>query len=160
MNETTHAVATSAHYQAPGWFTRNVLNRTVSLATRLGMSVWGSRVLEIPGRDSGLPRRTPVNLLTVDGTDYLVAARGRTQWVRNLEANEGRLTLIHGRHRQEWSAVEVVGADRTRILRAYLARWKAEVGMFFDGVGPTSPDADLARIADQHPTFQLTPVTS
>jgi len=25
-------------------------------------------------------------------------------------------------------------------LRAYLARWKAEVGVFFDGVGPDSPE--------------------
>jgi deazaflavin-dependent oxidoreductase (nitroreductase family) len=159
MNDTTESAtnAPSAHYQAPGWFTRNVLNRVVARATRLGLSVWGSRVLEIPGRDSGLPRRTPVNLLTVDDTAYLVAARGRTQWVRNLEANEGRLTLIQGRRRQEWTATEVVGADRERILRAYLARWKAEVGMFFDGVGPKSPDAELARIAGQHPTFQLTP---
>jgi deazaflavin-dependent oxidoreductase (nitroreductase family) len=161
MNDTTNPAANtpSAHYQAPGWFTRNVFNRAVSRATRLGLSVWGSRVLEIPGRGTGLPRRTPVNLLTVDGTSYLVAARGRTQWVRNLEANHGGLTLIHGRRREEWTATEVVGIDRERILRAYLARWKAEVGVFFDGVGPKSPDADLARIAGDHPTFRLTPVT-
>jgi hypothetical protein len=53
-------------YVAPDWFTRNVFNRVVAALTRLGISVWGSRVLEIRGRKSGQPRRTPVNLLTLD----------------------------------------------------------------------------------------------
>ncbi len=49
-------------------------------------------MLEVRGRSSGQPRRTPVNLLTLDGVRYLVAPRGETQWVRNLRASgEGRL---------------------------------------------------------------------
>src|SRR5262249_13602475 len=71
-------------YVAPGWFSRNVVNRVVAALTRLGISVWGSRVLEVRGRRTGEPRRTPVNLLTLEGSRYLVAARGQTQWVRNL----------------------------------------------------------------------------
>ena len=66
-------------YVVPSWFTRNVFNRIVAGLTRLGISVWGSRVLEVRGRKSGEPRRTPVNMLTLDGTTYLVAPRGRTQ---------------------------------------------------------------------------------
>jgi deazaflavin-dependent oxidoreductase (nitroreductase family) len=154
MNDTANS---AAHYRAPGWFTRNVFNRAVSRATRLGISVWGARILEIPGRRSGLPRRTPVNLLTIDGTAYLVAARGHTEWVRNLAANHGDLTLIRGRRREEWKADQVADIDKAPILRAYLARWKAEVGVFFDGVGPKSSDADLARIAVDHPVFELHP---
>jgi deazaflavin-dependent oxidoreductase (nitroreductase family) len=66
--------------------------------TRLGISVWGSRVLEVRGRKSGEPRRNPVNPLTLNGVRYLIAPRGHTQWVRNLRAaGEGYLLL--GRHR-------------------------------------------------------------
>ncbi len=149
---------TANHYRAPGWFTRNVFNRTVARLTRMGVSVLGSRVLETRGRQSGLPRRTPVNLLTVDGHEYLVSPRGNGQWVRNVRADGGRLILILGRRRQAYVAHELATDDvRTaQILRAYLKRWKAEVGVFFDGTGPDSTDAELAAIAPKHPIFELT----
>ena len=51
-----------------------------------GVSVWGSRELRVRGRTSGEWRTTPVNLLTLDGEQYLVAPRGETQWVRNLRS--------------------------------------------------------------------------
>ena len=69
------------HYREPGWFTRNVFNRAVRGLTSAGVSVMGSRVLEVRGRKSGQPQRIPVNLLTLDGSDYLVSARGEGQWV-------------------------------------------------------------------------------
>ena len=149
---------TASHYQAPGWFTRNVFNRAVARLTRMGVSVLGSRILEARGRQSGRPRRTPVNLLTVDGQEYLVSPRGNGQWVRNVRADGGRLTLILGRHRQDYVARELSADDTrtTQILRAYLTRWKAEVGVFFDGTGPHSSDAELAAIAPKHPIFELT----
>jgi deazaflavin-dependent oxidoreductase (nitroreductase family) len=120
--------------------------------------VLGSRVLETRGRQSGQPRRTPVNLLTVEGHQYLVSPRGNGQWVRNVRADHGRLTLILGRHRQAYLARELDPGDaRTaQLLRAYLKRWKAEVGVFFDGTGPDSSDAELAAIAPKHPIFELT----
>src|ERR1700686_4247646 len=61
------------HYQRPGWFTKHVFNRFVALLTRLGLSVWGSRILVVRGRTSGVLRETPVNVLTLDGSRYLVA---------------------------------------------------------------------------------------
>jgi deazaflavin-dependent oxidoreductase (nitroreductase family) len=143
------------HYQEPGWFTRNVFNRIVAGLTRAGISVLGSRVLEVTGRTSGLPRRTPVNLLTLDGQRYLVAPRGQAQWVRNVRADGGRLTLVLGRHRQAYLATEVPDRERVDVLRAYLRRWKAEVGVFFGGVGPDSSDEELLRIAPDHPVFRL-----
>ncbi|HEY3810968.1 MAG TPA: nitroreductase/quinone reductase family protein [Acidimicrobiales bacterium] len=143
------------HYRQPGWFTRNVFNRTVAGLTRAGVSVWGSRVLEVRGRKTGLPRQVPVNLLTCDGAQYLVAPRGEAEWVRNVRAADGHLSLLLGRHRDERTATEVTGADKVPVLRAYLKRWKAEVGVFFDGVGPDSTDEQLAAIADRHPIFRL-----
>jgi deazaflavin-dependent oxidoreductase (nitroreductase family) len=143
------------HYQKPGWFTTHVFNQVVAGFTRLGLSVWGSRVLEVRGRTSGEPRRTPVNLLTYDGARYLVAPRGETQWVRNLRvAGDG--VLIVGRRRQTFTAQELPHGEKPEVLRAYLKRWKAEVGVFFDGVSATSTDDELARIAPKHPVFRIT----
>jgi hypothetical protein len=67
-------------YIEPDWFTRHVLNPFVKALTRFGVSLWGSRILEVRGRQSGEWRSVPVNLLDLDGTDYLVAPRGETQW--------------------------------------------------------------------------------
>jgi deazaflavin-dependent oxidoreductase (nitroreductase family) len=141
-------------YQRPGWFTKHVFNNVVAVFTRLGISVWGSRVLEVPGRKTGEPRRTPVNLLTYEGNRYLVAPRGHTNWVRNLRASgSGRLLL--GRRSEQFTATEVPEDQRPPVLRAYLKRWKAEVGVFFGGVGPDSSDDELRRIAPDHPVFRL-----
>ena len=145
---------TSDRYVVPGWFTRNVFNRAVAGATRLGMSIWGSRILRVRGRTSGVMRETPVNLLSYDGASYLVAPRGVTQWVRNLRvAGEGELRV--GRRVTTFRATEIDDAAKTEILRAYLRRWKAEVGVFFDGVSAKSPDAALQRIAPDHPVFRV-----
>jgi deazaflavin-dependent oxidoreductase (nitroreductase family) len=143
------------HYRKPGWFTRNVANRAVAGLTRLGISVWGSRVLEVKGRKSGEPRQVPVNLLRYEGKNYLVSARGTGEWVRNVRAADGELTLLIGSRREPQHAIEVGDAEKVPILRAYLKRWKAEVGVFFDGVSAQSSDEDIAAIASKHPVFVL-----
>jgi deazaflavin-dependent oxidoreductase (nitroreductase family) len=142
------------HYQRPGWFTTNVFNPLVAALTRMGVSIYGSRVLEVRGRTSGQWRQTPVNLLGFNGADYLVAPRGQTQWVKNLRASgEGRLRV--GRRTQSFTAVELSDDEKPALLRAYLKKWKFEVGVFFAGVGPDSSDAELRRIAPDHPVFML-----
>jgi deazaflavin-dependent oxidoreductase (nitroreductase family) len=142
------------HYQRPDWFTQHVFNPMVQGLTRLGVSIMGSRILEVRGRRSGEWRRTPVNLRRVDGVDYLVAPRGHTQWVRNLRAAGGG-RLILGRQLSEFSATEVPEAERPRILRSYLKRWSWEVGQFFEGVSAKSTDVQLLRVAGDHPVFRL-----
>ena len=74
------------YYRAPGWLTRYFLNPQMALASKLGVSIRGSRILAVKGRKSGQWRTTPVNLLVHDGRRYLVSPRGQTQWVRNLRA--------------------------------------------------------------------------
>lgn len=145
----------STHVKKPGWFTVNVLNRLVAWLTRRGLSVRGSRVLAVRGRKSGQWRTTPVNLLTVHGEQYLVAPRGHVQWTRNMRvAGGGELHL--GGNVEVFTAAEVADDDKPPLLRAYLERWKAEVGVFFDGVGPDSSDDELRRIAPDHPVFRIT----
>ena len=87
-----------------------------------------------------------------------MAARGETEWVRNARAAGGRLATIVGRRRQEWQATELDDDDKVPVLRAYLRRWKAEVGVFFDGASADSTDDELAAIAHRHPAFVLAPV--
>jgi deazaflavin-dependent oxidoreductase (nitroreductase family) len=126
----------------------------VAVLTRLGLSVWGSRVLEVRGRKSGQWRRTPVNLLALDDQRYLVAPRGETEWVRNMRVSGGGRLLL-GRRVEQFDAVEVSDDQKAPILRAYLKRWKAEVGVFFEGVGPDSSEEELQRVAPRHPVFRI-----
>ena len=147
---------TTPHYREPGRFTRRVFNPMIAFLTRRGLSVWGSRVLEVRGRRSGEIRR-PVNLLVHDDRHHLVSPRGEGQWVRNVRAADGRLATVVGNRRQEWVAHEVADADKVPVLRDYLRRWKAEVGVFFDGLSADSTDDELAAIAPRHPVFVLQP---
>lgn len=146
----------AAHYRAPGWLTRNVVNRSVAFLTRHGVSVLGSRVLAVRGRTSGAWRTTPVNLLEHDRRRYLVSARGEGQWVRNLRvAGTGELRV--GNRTEAFRGRELTDEEKVPVLRAYLRRWKFEVGAFFDGVGPDSTDAEIQAIAGKHPAFEVLP---
>src|SRR3982074_1104754 len=99
----------------------NVFHDTVARLTKLGISVWGSRVLYVRGRSTGELRSTPVNLLTVDGTRYLGAPRGEAP-------------LRVGRRTEDVRMIEQADEVKPALLRAYLKRWWFEVGVFFDGV--------------------------
>ncbi|WP_328540112.1 nitroreductase family deazaflavin-dependent oxidoreductase [Streptomyces sp. NBC_00344] len=144
----------TTYVKKPGWFTVNVFNRLVAWLTRRGVSVWGSRVLAVRGRKSGEWRRTPVNLLTLGGDQYLIAPRGHVQWTHNMRAAGGG-ELILGKKTEPFTAAEIPDGEKPEILRAYLKRWKAEVGVFFNGVGPESSDEELRRIAPDHPVFRI-----
>jgi deazaflavin-dependent oxidoreductase (nitroreductase family) len=144
----------TAHYRAPGWFTRNVFNPFVELLTRRGISVLGSRVLAVKGRTSGEWRTTPVNLLELEGRRYLVSPRGETQWVRNIRvAGGGELRV--GKKTEAFNSREIEDKEKVPLLRAYLKRWKVEVGVFFEGVGPDSTDEQIQAIAPRHPAFEV-----
>src|SRR5438552_14475853 len=129
----------------------------VALLTRAGLSVYGSRILAVRGRRSGQWRTTPVNLLVHEGDRYLVAPRGLTGWVRNIRASgAGELRL--GAGREPIRVVELPDEEKPAVLRAYLRRWRVEVGVFFQGVGPDAPEDDLRRIAPDYPVFRVLPV--
>ncbi|MCW2892071.1 MAG: nitroreductase [Actinomycetia bacterium] len=144
---------TAARYIKPKSAT-SFFNDAVGRLARMGISVYGSRVLAVKGRKSGEWRTTPVNPLRVDGTRYLVAPRGNTQWVRNLRVvGTGELRI--GRKAEPFSATEVPDEDKPAILRAYLKRWKWEIGVFFDGVDAKAPEEKLREIAPGYPIFRI-----
>ncbi len=143
----------SERFQEPGWFTKSIFNPIVAWLSRHGLSLAGSRVLEVQGRKSGEWRRTPVNPLSFEGKRYLVAPRGNTQWVRNMRVSGGGRLV--GRGVEEFSATELADEEKPALLRAYLEKWKWEVGAFFDGVGPDASDEELLRIAPERPVFRI-----
>ena len=131
-----------------------IFNAAVARLTKMGISVYGSRVLAVRGRKSGEWRTTPVNPLTIGGQRYLISPRGNTQWVRNMRvAGGGELRI--GRRVEKFTAAELPAEERPEVLRAYLKKWKFEVGMFFQGVGPDAPDDKLLAIAPDHPVFRI-----
>jgi hypothetical protein len=101
-------------------------------------------------RAGGQWRTTPVNLLTYRAERYLVAPRGVTPWVRNM-------ALQAGRRRESIRVVELGEAEKPEVLRAYLRRWRFEVGVFFPGVGANASEAELRRIAPAYPVFRIVP---
>lgn len=148
-----------SRYLRPGRFTRRVMNPAVAFLTRRGMSVKGTRILEVRGRRSGQPRQTVVNLLGLDGERYLVAPRGRTQWVANVRA-AGDATLRLGRRQEHVRLVELDDPElddmgKVPVLRSYLEQWAWEVGAFFEGVDAGSSDDELAAIAPSFPVFRI-----
>ena len=144
----------ATNYQKPDFVTAHVLNPLLALATQLGISMRGSRVLYVRGRKSGEWRSTPVNPLTLGNERYLVAPRGETHWVRNIRnSGEGRLKL--GRKQELVSVSEVPDEEKVPILRAYLDNWRAETGKFF-GLPKDPTDEQIAEVAPRHPVFRIT----
>ena len=131
-----------------------IFNASVGQLTKMGISVYGSRVLAVRGRKSGEWRTTPVNPLTIDGQRYLISPRGNTQWVRNMRvAGGGELRI--GRRVEKFTATELPVEERSAVLRAYLKKWKFEVGVFFQGVGPDATEEKMLAIAPDHPVFRI-----
>lgn len=102
------------------WAERNVVNRAVRLGIWLGRDIDGVRELEVLGRRSGEPRRTPVKVLEVDGERYLVSLYGGSGWVHNLRS-QGTARLRFGRRVEDVLATEVADDEKRLIARAYLA---------------------------------------
>jgi hypothetical protein len=71
----------------------------------------------VRGRKSGEWHSHPVNLLSYEGKEYLVAPRGLTQWVRNIRVAGGGELLL-GNKVQPFKAVEMPDEAKVPILRA------------------------------------------
>ncbi|HMK12326.1 MAG TPA: nitroreductase/quinone reductase family protein, partial [Acidimicrobiales bacterium] len=120
----TPTPTTEARYVKPGRFDP-LLNRAVRRLVRMGISVWGARDLRLRGRTSGQVRSNVVNLLDLDGQQFLVAPRGTTEWVKNLRAAGGGELRV-GRRVEVFEADELPDSEKVAVLRAYLKRWKWE----------------------------------
>ncbi|MEU9362287.1 nitroreductase family deazaflavin-dependent oxidoreductase [Streptomyces sp. NPDC048301] len=131
------------------------MNMVIGWLARRGISLLGSAEMSVRGRRSGRMQRIPVNPHRHDGAQYLVSARGHSQWVRNMRvAGGGELRV--GRKARTFTAVEIADDDqKARILRAYLKRWGWEVNQYFQGVTAKSTDAELLAACPDHPVFRI-----
>lgn len=128
-------------------------NRAFGFFVGLGLSPSFNYLLEVKGRKSGRIYSTPVNLHEVNGKQFLVAPRGRTQWVRNAEVS-GEVTLKKIGRRRSYKLRALSDAEKPEILKSYLTRYRSMVQRFF----PVQPDAPLeafVEIASGYPAFEL-----
>ena len=129
-------------------------NRCFGFLVGLGLGMKHNYLLQVRGRKSGKLYSTPIDLLEMDGKRFLVAPRGRTQWVRNAEA-AGEVRLKRGRFHQTFQLRAIPNAEKPALLKAYLDRFKTTVQRYF----PVQAGSDLqtfATIADNYPVFELT----
>ncbi|MFD0001021.1 nitroreductase/quinone reductase family protein [Streptomyces sp. NPDC127178] len=129
-------------------------NSVVGWLARHGFSIAGTAEMSVRGRKSGTMQRIPVNPHTYEGTQYLVSARGHSQWVRNMRAVGGGELRV-GRKLRQFSAVEIPDEMKLPILRTYLEKWGWEVNQYFDGVTAKSSDEEIIAAAPDHPVFRI-----
>ena len=145
----------ATRYEEPNWPAR-AANAVIRWLAELGISIAGTRALRVRGRKTGKARAVVVNLLTVDGVDYLVSPRGNTQWARNVRA--AGVVEVGPRWRRRLARVsEVDNAAKPDLLRRYLARWYWQVKGYVGGLTPDSTDEQLLAGAPAIPVFALEP---
>ena len=130
-----------------------LFNRTFGFLIGMGIGPAHIYLLEVRGRKSGKLYRTPVDLLELDGRRYLVAPRGRTQWVRNAEA-AGEITLKKGSNRQNLRLRQLSDGEKLPVLKAYLDNFKGEVQRYFT-IPAGSPTQAFTEVATSYPAFEL-----
>src|SRR6266496_6520643 len=97
-------------------------NRGFGFLVGLGLSPSYNYLLEVRGRKSGKVYSTPVNLHEFGGKQYLIAPRGRSQWVRNAEA-AGEVTLKKRGQRQTFKLRPLAETEKPEVLKSYLMRY-------------------------------------
>ncbi|MGO9649921.1 MAG: nitroreductase/quinone reductase family protein [Terriglobales bacterium] len=130
-----------------------VFNRVFGILVGLGLGFSYNYLLQVEGRKSGRVYSTPVNLLELDGKRFLVAPRGRTQWVRNAEAR-GEVTLKKGSVRRRFRLRPIPDTEKPAILKAYLDGFKREVQRYFP-VAAGSPAESFRELKESYPAFEL-----
>jgi len=131
---------------------RSLGNKLIAPLARLGLAGRRTHVLTVPGRKSGLPRSTPVQLLFLDGQRWLVAPYGEGDWVRNARA-AGTVELTRARKTETLRVEEVESEEAAPVLREYLRRTSI-VKPYFDATADSPLEAFAAEAA-RHPVFRL-----
>jgi len=128
-------------------------NRVFGVLVGLGLGMKHNYLLQVRGRKSGKLYSTPIDLLETGGKRFLVAPRGRTQWVRNAEV-AGKITLKRGSFKQSFRLRAIPDAEKPELLKAYLDRFKTTVQGYFPV--PAGSDAQaFASVAANYPVFEL-----
>jgi deazaflavin-dependent oxidoreductase (nitroreductase family) len=133
--------------------TEKIFNRVFGSLVGSGIGFSYNYLLQVRGRKSGKLYSTPIHLLQLNGKRFLVAPRGRTQWVRNAEA-AGEVTLKKGSRLLRFRLRPVAEAEKPEILKAYLDTFKREVQSYFS-VPAGSPLEAFVDVTGSYPVFEL-----
>ena len=132
-----------------------VLNRWTAAAHALGIAPNYLVTLEVQGRRSGRRTSLPLVMVVIDGERYLVSMLGaEVEWVRNVKAAGGNVTLRHGR-REEVHLEEMAADRRAPVLKAYLKR--APGARPHLPVHKDAPLSEFEQVASQFPVFRVVP---
>ena len=130
------------------------VNRLFRVLAEAGISIAGTRALRVRGRRTGKRHGVVVNVLTVDGEDYLVSPRGNTQWARNARA-AGVVELGPRWRSRDVRLSEVPDEAKPQLLRRYLDRWYWEVKGHVGGLTRESTESELRFAAPTIPVFAV-----
>lgn len=130
------------------------VNHVFRWLAEAGISIAGTKALTVRGRKSGKRRSVVVNVLNVDGREYVVSPRGNTQWARNARA-AGLVEVGPRWHRREVRVTEVPDDAKPELLSRYLDRWFWEVKGHVGGLTPDSSADELHAAAPSIPVFAL-----
>ena len=119
--------------------TARAANRVFRWLAEAGISIVGTRALRVRGRKTRKLHGVVVNLMTIDGRDFLVSPRGNTQWVRNARA-AGAVEMGPRWRSREVGISEVADDAKPELLKRYLERWYWEVK---GHVAPSIPVLEL-----------------
>jgi deazaflavin-dependent oxidoreductase (nitroreductase family) len=102
----------------PSWVP--FFNPVAWLLLAAGIPLGANVLITVPGRQSGLPRTTPVTLIESSGRRGLISPFGEVNWVRNLRAAR-RATISVGRRKEKVTAIELGPTAAVEFIRDVLA---------------------------------------
>jgi deazaflavin-dependent oxidoreductase (nitroreductase family) len=135
-----------------------LMNAIIGRLAAMGMIPGDTVQLQVKGRRSGQMRSNSVTWVEHDGQRYLVAPRGNTEWVRNVQAAGGE-AVIKRRKAEKVRLEEIPLEQRAPIIKAYLKKTAMVTKREF-GLDPDAPIEEFEKIAPRHPVFRITPAAS
>ncbi len=127
-------------------------NILIAPLARLGLVGRRTHILTVPGRKTGRPHSTPVQLVVFDGRRWLVSPYGERQWVKNARA-AGAVGLTRALRTAHVRIEEVDPQTAAPVLREYL-RTTPVTKPYFDARAHSSLE-QFAAEAPRHPVFRI-----
>ena len=115
-------------------------------------------VLTVSGRNTGAPRSTPVDPMTVDGKRYVVGGFPNADWVQNVRA-AGEATLRRGRSQERVKMVELPADQAGPLLRIWPTEVPASVGLIKQaGLARGGRPEEFETLAGICAVFRIDPI--
>ncbi len=158
--------ARTPYRRPPGFYRR--LQSIAPIFRRLRLTPSYVVELEVLGRRTGAPRKTLLVQVACRGERYVVALAGESEWVRNVRAAGGVVTLRDRTGRYRALLAEVPVDQRAEVIRAYVQRPSprgrrmvrtGEARHYF-GIEPDASLDQIGAVAGRYPTFRIDPADS